>query len=116
MMIRWDSRNGLDSYPYPHNVAWGWQSCPSCQRELRRLDVKADYLPKTVQCQCGKLVHLPGIEDAGRFSGLRDIVGGPPLVPGEIPANCSDLVREEFESLFRAMLHEMAVKTAGSGA
>lgn len=101
--IQWDRRNGIDSYPYPHNVTHGWQQCPSCKATVRVLEIACDYYPSVTKCECGVLVDCPGIEDRGRFSGLENITraaeGKPPIAPGEVPLNCSESVRDEFESM-----------------
>lgn len=105
MVVYWDRRNGIDSYPYPHNVTHGWQQCPNCAAVVRALEIACDYCPAVVKCKCGTIVNCPGVEDSGRFSGLHAIIrqaeGLPPVLPGEVPVNCSDLVREEFESMNR---------------
>jgi hypothetical protein len=93
LTIYWDGRNGLDTHPYPHG-----QDCPQCGMLLRAIDVDCDYYPSKKRCECGATIELPGVRDKARFSGLlRDTV----IEPGEIPVNCSDLVREQFESLER---------------
>lgn len=101
--VHWDRRNGHDSYPYPHNLTHGWQQCPNCRAVVRTLEIECDYYPATVQCKCGTSVNCPGVEDRGRFAGLEAITraaeGKPPVMPGEIPVNCSESVREEFESM-----------------
>lgn len=107
--VRWDRRNGVDSYPYPHNVTHAWQQCPNCEAVVRSLEIACDYYPAIVKCECGASVRCPGVEDRGRFSGLEDIIraaeGRPPVAHGEIPANCSELVEEEFESMARTEIY-----------
>lgn len=103
--IHWDRRNGYDSYPYPHNVTHAWQQCPACLATVRVLELASDYYPAIAKCQCGESVRCPGVEGDGRFSGLQNITraaeGSWPVIPGEVPVNCSELVREEFESMAR---------------
>lgn len=104
-VVYWDRRNGIDSYPYPHNATHGWQQCPKCRAIVRALEIECDYYPQVVRCECGINVNCPGVEDRGRFSGLETIIreaeGLPPVMPGEVPVNCSESVREEFESMAR---------------
>jgi hypothetical protein len=105
MIVRWDSRNGTSSYPYPHNVTHGWQKCPKCDATLRTLEIAADYVPRRATCKCGAIVDLPGVEDDGRFAGLRQILANSGDAPfwrcGDVPVNCSESVRDEFESIRR---------------
>lgn len=108
IIIYWDHRNGVESYPYPHNTTHGWQQCPVCSAAVRTLEIACDYRPSVIECHCGARVNCPGIRDRGRFSGLEAIIraaeGKPPVAPGEVPVNCSESVREEFESMARTGL------------
>jgi hypothetical protein len=102
MLIHWDRRNGIVSYPYPCNTTHGWQRCPSCSAVVRSLEIACDYRPWLVRCQCGKIVKCPGITDDGRFAGLHQIIGeaeGRSLIAGEVPVNASESVRDEFAML-----------------
>lgn len=100
--VHWDRRNGIDSYPYPHNVTHGWQQCPKCKATVRVLEIGCDYYASIEKCECGTLVRCPGIQDDGRFSGLESITraaeGKPPVMPGEYPVNFSERLQDEFLS------------------
>jgi hypothetical protein len=103
MAVYWDRRDGIDSYPYPHNLTAAWQQCPKCKAVVRVMEIGCDYYPSVERCECGAMVQCPGVEDRGRFSGLHEITraaeGRPPVAPGEYPVNCSELVKEEFQSI-----------------
>lgn len=103
--IHWDRRNGVESYPFPHNQSWGWQQCPECSVVVLAMEIGCDYYPATIKCKCGNTVVTLGVTDDGRFSGLHDIFiaaeGRAPIVPGEVPVNSSESVRDEFESMNR---------------
>lgn len=104
MIIYWDRRNGVDSHPFRDGV----QRCQKCKAVLCTIDVEADYIARDIRCNCGCVVHLPGIEDRGRFAGLRSIIrdaeGLWPLFPGEVPVATSEHVRGEFEAIARCPL------------
>lgn len=102
MIVHWDRRNGVASYPYPRNDTHGWQRCPSCSAVVRAMEIACDYRPWLVRCQCGKVVRCPGVMDDGRFSGLHQIVSeaeGRWLAPSAVPVNASESVRDEFAML-----------------
>lgn len=106
MAIHWDSRNGRDSYPYPHNDFAGGQECPNCQTVVRVTEISCDYYASVETCsKCGTQVRCPAIIDDGRFAGLENIIrdaeGLWPLIPGEVPVNCSESVRAEFDAIAR---------------
>lgn len=103
MNIHWDRRNGMHTYPDP-------QRCPSCSAIVLAMEFGCDYYPCVVKCKCGKSVQTWGVIDDGRFSGLHQIwiEAGieRPIEPGEVPVNCSESVREEFESMNRTELYD----------